>query len=126
MRVAYLLLVAVIAVMAAFGYLGMTGMIVGPGPGPGPEVNETENATAPAPCTELNYYFRSSCSHCQDVIRDGSLDKLEALGVNVTKYEVVEWGMYGINQVPTFEFGGESVSGYKTFEELKELLGCGD
>ncbi|UCD07390.1 MAG: hypothetical protein JSW41_00190 [Candidatus Aenigmatarchaeota archaeon] len=74
---------------------------------------------------QLNYYFRSDCSHCIQVSNDGSLEKLQAeFGVNVNKFEVVEWGMYGIYATPTFEFGGQRVRGYRTFDQIKELLGC--
>ncbi len=73
---------------------------------------------------QLNYYFRSDCSHCIRISRDGSLEKLEELGVKVNKFEVVEWGMYSIWATPTFEFGGQRISGYRTFDQLKELLGC--
>lgn len=73
---------------------------------------------------EMNYYFRKDCSHCIRVSRDGSLEKLEELGVKVNKFEVVQWGMYGIRATPTFEFGGQRISGYRTFDQLKELLGC--
>lgn len=115
-RSAYLAVVLVVVLAAALGYWNMTGMAVGPEPGP-----------EPFSCfyTQLNYYFRQGCSHCQQVARDGSLEKLEALGVTVNKYEVVEWGMYGINQVPVFEVGGEKIPGYKTLEEIKQLLECG-
>jgi hypothetical protein len=78
-------------------------------------------------CTygQLNYYFRVDCSHCQRVLADGSLDKVESeFGVEVNKLEVVEWGMYGIYSTPTFEFGGQRITGYKTFDQLKGLLGC--
>ena len=74
--------------------------------------------------SEMNYYYRSDCSHCIRVSRDGSLEKLEELGVKVNKFEVVQWGMYGIWATPTFEFGGQRISGYRTFDQLKELLGC--
>ena len=73
---------------------------------------------------EMNYYFRKDCSHCIRVSRDGSLEKLEELGVKVNKFEVVQWGMYGIHATPTFEINGQRMSGYKTFEQLKGLLGC--
>lgn len=74
---------------------------------------------------QLNYYFRSDCSHCIRVLNDGSLERLQAeYGVQVSKYEIVEWGMYGIYATPTFEFGGQRVSGYRTFEQIEELLGC--
>lgn len=77
-------------------------------------------------CTygQLNYYFRSDCSHCIRVLNDGSLERLQEFGVQVEKFEVVEWGMYGVYATPTFEFGEQRVKSYKTFEELKVMLGC--
>jgi len=82
--------------------------------------------SSPVACEDqvLDYYFRSDCSHCQQVARDGSLEKLEELGVEVNKYEVIQWGMYGIDATPTFKFAGQEVRGYRTLEELKALLGC--
>ncbi|UCC91442.1 MAG: hypothetical protein JSV39_03985 [Candidatus Aenigmatarchaeota archaeon] len=74
--------------------------------------------------SEMNYYFRKDCSHCIQVSRDGSLEKLEELGVKVNKLEVVEWGMYNIYATPTFEVAGQRIRGYRTFEQLKGLLGC--
>ena len=72
----------------------------------------------------MNYYFRSDCSHCQRVEADGSLEKLEELGVQVNKFEVLQWGMYGIYATPTFEINGQQHAGYMTLGELKSLLGC--
>jgi hypothetical protein len=86
------------------------------------------NANVPndSSCTygQLNYYFRSDCSHCIDVSNDGSLEKLEELGVKVSKFEVIQWGMYDIRSTPTFEIAGQRTSGYRTFDQLKGMLGC--
>ncbi len=84
------------------------------------------NITNDSSCNygQLNYYYRSDCSHCIRVFSDGSLEKLEELGVKVNKFEVVQWGMYDVYATPTFELGGQRTSGYRTFEQLKELLGC--
>ncbi len=74
---------------------------------------------------QLNYYYRSDCSHCIQVSNDGSLERLQSeFGVEVNKFEVVEWGMYEIYATPTFEIGADRIRGYKTFDDLKELLGC--
>lgn len=115
MKSAYLAVILAIAVLAAgIGYWSMTGLIAG-----SPEPGESN-------CTysQLNYYFRQSCHLCQQVARDRSLEMLEELGVKVNKYEVLNWGMYGIYQTPTFEFGDQRIAGYKSFEELKDLLEC--
>ncbi len=114
MRTAHLIGIVVIAVIV----IGVVAMYLNSG-----------NVVVPnnSSCTygQLNYYFRSDCSHCIQVSNDGSLEKLQAdFGVQVNKLEVVQWGMYGIYATPTFEFGGQQVKGYRTFEELKGLLGC--
>jgi len=114
MRTAHLIGIVVIAVIV----IGIVAMYLNSGNGGVPNNSS---------CTygQLNYYYRSDCSHCIQVSNDGSLEKLQAdFGVQVNKFEVVEWGMYGIYATPTFEFGGQRMSGYRTFEQLKELLGC--
>lgn len=114
MRNTYLAVVLAVIMAAVLGYWGISGMVAAPAlPG-----------NSSCSYSQLNYYFRESCHYCQEVAKEESLEKLEELGVKVNKYEVVNWGMYGIYQTPTFEFGGQRVAGYKTFEELKELLGC--
>lgn len=112
MKTAYLIGVVIAAVA-----IGSVGLYIG-----------SANPSIPnnSSCTygQLNYYFRSDCSHCQKVLADGSLEKLQEMGVQVNKLEVVEWGMYGIYATPTFEFGGQRVRGYQTFDQLMGLLGC--
>jgi len=115
MRSAYLAVILVVILAAVLGYWGISGMVAGP---------DTEPGNSSCSYSQLNYYFRESCHYCQEVAREESLEKLEELGVKVDKFEVVNWGMYGIYQTPTFEFGGQRVAGYKTFEELRQLLGC--
>ena len=113
MKSAYLAGVVVIVVLAAaLGYWGLS--------------SSPSTPAGDSNCTysQMNYYFRQSCHLCQQVASDGSLEKLGELGVKVDKFEVVDWGMYGIYSTPTFEFSGQRVSGYKSFQELKQLLGC--
>lgn len=107
--VGIIVILAVVSVAAWFGFQ------TAPEPPPGNGICQYD---------QLNYYYRNDCSHCLRVLNEGSLDKLEQLGVEVTKLEVVEWGMYGIYATPTFEFGGQQVKGYKSYDELKQLLGC--
>jgi hypothetical protein len=115
MKSAYLLaILAVVIAIAGLGYWGISGM----------SAADTNTGNSSCSYSQVNYYFRESCHYCQDVARDRSLEKLERLGVKVNKYEVVNWGMYGIYRTPTFEFGGQRVEGYRTFEELKQLLNC--
>jgi len=113
MKNVYLIGIAVIAAIVIGTFLLSPGSI---------NTNNQNNSS----CSygQLNYYFRSDCSHCIRVSGDGSLEKLQELGVKVGKFEVVQWGWYGIRSTPTFEFGGQRISGYRTFDQLKELLGC--
>ena len=74
---------------------------------------------------EMIFYYRNGCSWCQKVKDEGSIGKIEALGIKVTSIETtvgpVEHQLQG---VPTFVVDGKLYPGYKTFEQLKELLGC--
>lgn len=115
MKTAYLGLIAVVAVAAAV--LGYWGLNI---PEPAAPIGGSGECTY----SQMNYYYRDTCGHCIQVANDGSLEKLEGLGVQVEKREVVNWGMWDIYQTPTFEFGGQRVAGYRSFEQLKELLGC--
>ena len=108
-----------VLVIAYFVGQGITGLIARP-----------EKVTYDLKCDydELRYFYRDSCSHCRRIISDGTLEKMEKLGVNVKKFEVEEWGMYGIYATPTFKFGKlmdeKAITGYFTFEQLEEKLGC--
>jgi len=113
MKSTYIAIVLLAAVLAiSLGYWSMTGFVT------------REDSGNACEYTQLNYYYRPSCHFCQQVESDGSLEKLEELGITVNKYEVVNWGMYGIYATPTFEFAGQKVEGYRSFQELKGLLRC--
>jgi len=76
---------------------------------------------------EMVFYYRDDCSWCQKVKDEDTISKIDALGVNVksvnTKIGPVEHQFKG---VPTFVIDNKVYSGYKTFNELKELLVCSD
>jgi len=64
------------------------------------------------------------CGWCGRIAEDGTILKLEELGVNVTEINVdIGPIKHEFRGIPTFIID-EIHSGYRTFEELKELLGC--
>lgn len=86
---------------------------------------EPGDETAKCEFNEMIFYFRSGCGWCQKVKDDGTISKIEELGVKVTQIDVkigpVEHEFSG---VPTFVINEKVYVGYRTFEELNELLGC--
>jgi len=86
---------------------------------------EPEGETAKCEFDEMVFYFRSGCGWCQKVKDDGTISKIEELGVTVTQVDTkvgpVEHEFPG---VPTFVINKEVYVGYRTFEQLNELLGC--
>lgn len=74
---------------------------------------------------EMIFYYLEQCSSCQKVKKEGTLSKIEELGVRVKQVDVKVGPIgYQFSGVPTFVIDGKVYSGYRTFEELKELLGC--
>ncbi|MBZ1349003.1 MAG: hypothetical protein KY053_02130 [Candidatus Liptonbacteria bacterium] len=67
---------------------------------------------------EMTYYYRPECSWCQRIDREDTIDKIEELGVDVRK------AYSRAGSVPRFLIDNETYVGYRTFEQLKELLGC--
>ncbi len=83
--------------------------------------------TAQAQCetTDMIFYYQDGCPACGQVKSDGSITKLETLGINIKSVETGrEPAPSNIQYVPSFVVNGEVNSGYMTYEELKELLGC--
>ena len=74
---------------------------------------------------ELIFYYLDTCSWCQKVKKEGALEKLESMGVKVTRIDAAKGPInHEFTGVPTFVVNGKVYSGYKTFEELEELLEC--
>jgi len=74
---------------------------------------------------EMIFYYSNGCGWCNKVKTDGSIQRLVDLGVQT---EQVETSIGPINHefrgVPTFVVNEEVFSGYRTYDQLKELLGC--
>ena len=76
---------------------------------------------------ELTFYYLENCGWCRKVESDGTLDKLEKLGVKVKKINAAVGPIRDkFSSTPTFVIRKRVYEGYKTFEEIKRLLGCPD
>ena len=76
--------------------------------------------------SEAVFYYRETCLVCQKVKNEGTISKIEDLGIKkFDKVEVTTGPIeHEFDAVPTFVINEEIYQGYRTFEELKELLGC--
>ena len=71
------------------------------------------------------FYYRDQCSWCQKVKGEGTISKIEELGVEVTQINVdIGPVRHQFQTVPTFVIDEKIYSDYKTFAELRELLSC--
>jgi len=73
------------------------------------------------------FYYSDQCGWCQKVKEDGTIDKIKKLGVAVKEVNVRTGKIeHELKAVPTFVIDEKIYSGYKTFEELQELLDCSE
>ena len=71
------------------------------------------------------FYYSDTCGPCQKVKDDGIIEKIEELGVKVNQVDVtIEPIQHQFSGIPTFVIGEKVYIGYKTFEQIKDLLGC--
>jgi len=74
---------------------------------------------------EIIFYYREGCSWCQKVKDDGTIKRIEELGVKVNQVDVTIGSIqHEFSGVPTFVIGEKVYIGYKTFEQIEDLLGC--
>ncbi|MCK5255716.1 MAG: hypothetical protein KAQ81_06815, partial [Deltaproteobacteria bacterium] len=89
------------------------------------EPNEPGDGTVECAFNEMIFYFSPGCGFCEKVKDDGTIPKLEALGVKVTQIDVkvgpVEHEFPG---VPAFIIDKNVYVGYRTLKELSAFLGC--
>lgn len=87
--------------------------------------NSAENAESQCEISEMIFYYTDQCQWCQKVKNEGTVAKIEKFGVKIKKINA-NMGLvrHQFRSVPTFVISEKVYSGYKTFEELKELLGC--
>lgn len=75
--------------------------------------------------SEMIFYYLDNCSWCQRVKSEGTISKIEELGVRVKQINAKTGiGRHQFQTVPTFVIDEKVYSGYRTFAELRELLGC--
>jgi len=94
---------------------------------PEPEKGEIIETIPESDCeiTEMTYYFSDLCGVCQRVNQDNSIDILKNLGVRIEMIDVKKGVIrHQFEGIPTFIINDVVYSGYMTFEQLKELLGC--
>jgi hypothetical protein len=86
---------------------------------------DAENETSECQYDEMTFYYRDGCGWCGKVKSDGSIEKLEDLGIKITQIDTSVGPVdHQLSGVPTFVIDNEIYVGYRTFEQLKELLGC--
>src|SRR3989338_9051228 len=87
--------------------------------------NPPSNSPSQCEIKEITFYYLDQCGWCQKVKSEGTIDKIEALGGRVNKINAAIGPIrHKFESVPTFVINDKVYSGYKTFEELEELLGC--
>jgi len=75
--------------------------------------------------SEMIFYYLDECSWCQRVKSEGTISKIEELGVRVKQINIdIGPVRHQFRGVPTFVIDEKVYSGYRTFAELRELLGC--
>ncbi|MBU4380955.1 Fe-S-containing protein [Candidatus Parcubacteria bacterium] len=74
---------------------------------------------------EITFYYLDQCGWCQRVKNEGTIEKIEQLGIKVKKINAAVGPIrHKFESVPTFVINDKVYSGYKTFDELKKLLSC--
>lgn len=74
---------------------------------------------------EMIFYYSPRCSWRNKVKEEKTIPKLRQLGVEITEIDVdVGPIQHQFKGVPTFVIAGEVYSGYRTFEQLMEMLNC--
>jgi len=74
---------------------------------------------------EITFYYLEGCEWCNKVKAEGVLDETETLGVKINKINAAVGPIrHKFQSVPAFVINGKVYEGYRTFEEIKGLLGC--
>ncbi|MDP2855815.1 MAG: Fe-S-containing protein [bacterium] len=74
---------------------------------------------------EITFYYLETCEWCNKVKGEGTIEKIEKLGIKVKKINAAVGPVrHKFEGVPTFVIDEKIYTGYRTFEELKEFLGC--
>lgn len=89
--------------------------------------NTNKAASTKTACqvSQMVYYYTDTCTVCRKVKQEGTIEKIQALGVKVDKINANVGPLrHKFSYVPTFVIKDQIISGYKDFPQLKQLLGC--
>lgn len=112
----------ILIILMAVGIIGGVWLLIKV---PNSSSNLSSNLSSQCQIKEMTFYYLNQCGWCQKVKNEGTIDKIEALGVKVFKINAAIGPIrHKFEGVPTFIINEKVYSGYKTFEELSELLGC--
>ena len=74
---------------------------------------------------KIKFYYQKNCSWCQKVEKDGTVEKIKELGVQVEEIDAQVGPIRDqIEGTPSFVIDGKVYSGYRAFDEIKNLLKC--
>lgn len=83
------------------------------------------NAAPQCQIKEITFYYLDQCEWCNKVKGEGTISKIEALGIRINKINAAIGPVkHKFTGVPAFAINGQVYEGYRTFEELQNLLGC--
>ncbi|MDO8524270.1 MAG: Fe-S-containing protein [bacterium] len=92
---------------------------------PGEQGKQGGNASSICAIKEITFYYLDGCEWCNKVKSEGTLEKIEGLGIKINKINAsVGPVRYKFTGVPTFIINEKVYEGYRTFDEIKELLSC--
>ena len=74
---------------------------------------------------EMIFYYTDWCPWCRKVKEEGTISELRQLGVDITEINIDQRRpRHQIRGVPAFVIRDNVYEGYKTLEQLKDLLNC--
>ncbi|MEK7172755.1 MAG: hypothetical protein AAB723_01625 [Patescibacteria group bacterium] len=89
------------------------------------QANEKQIARSACQVKEITFYYLEGCEWCNKVKTEGTIDKIEQLGVKINKINAAVGPVrHKFQGVPTFVISGKVYEGYRTFDDLKILLEC--
>jgi hypothetical protein len=115
MQKKYLIAIIVMLVVAGLAYFGLSAKKDAP----------PNNTAGQCAIKEVTFYYLEGCEWCNKVKDEGTIEKIEALNIKVNKINAAIGPVrHQFSGVPTFIIDGKVYEGYRTFEEIKELLKC--
>jgi len=89
------------------------------------EQGSGEQGSSVCKIKEMTFYYLEACEWCNKVKGEGAIAKIEELGIKIKKIDAAVGPIrHKFQGVPAFVIDGKVYEGYRTFEQLSELLGC--